>query len=406
MTPLDRPLVLVMVGLPARGKSTIARKMAWYLRWIGVEARIFNVGSYRRERLGPGQAASFFDPENPEGAAARAAMAAAALHDLLAWLGPGRVALYDATNGTRARRARLRDAVERQGGDVLFVVSECADDAIVDANIRQTKLRSPDYAQVDETDAAADFRARIAHYQRGWEDVDERDGSFVRLVDVGRRVEIHRVSGWLPSRLVFLLMNLHIAPRNLWLLRHGESEWNAAGRVGGDAPLTVRGARFAEAVAAWLPARVEGTPPVWTSTLRRTIATASGLPDSWPRRALGALDEIDAGLCEGLTYAEIAVRHPEVAQARAADKLRFRYPAGESYEDVIARLEPVIVDLERQRGDVVVVAHQAVIRGLYAYFAGLPAVDAPHLGVPLHTVFRLAPNAYGCDEERVSLDAS
>jgi broad specificity phosphatase PhoE len=233
--------------------------------------------------------------------------------------------------------------------------------------------------------------------------VVEADGSFVRLVDVGNRVEIHRVWGWLPSRLVFLLMNLHVSPRSVWLLRHGESAANAAGRIGGDTPLTERGKAFANALGAFLPGRLGGRPEVWTSTLRRTGETAAALPSDWPRRALGALDEIDAGACEGLTYAEIADRFPDVAAGRAADKLRYRYPGGESYEDVIARLEPVIVDLERQRGDVVVVAHQAVIRALAAYLSGRAAAEAPHLSVPLHTVIRLAPNAYGCDEERTSL---
>lgn len=43
------------------------------------------------------------------------------------------------------------------------------------------------------------------------------------------------------------------------------------------------------------------------------------------------------------------------------DKFTFRYPRGESYEDLVARLEPVIMELERQ-DTVLVVAHQAVIR--------------------------------------------
>jgi hypothetical protein len=45
-------------------------------------------------------------------------------------------------------------------------------------------------------------------------------------------------------------------------------------------------------------------------------------------------------------------------RARKQDKLRYRYPRGESYLDVIQRLEPVIIELERQRSPVVVIAHQ------------------------------------------------
>lgn len=42
---------------------------------------------------------------------------------------------------------------------------------------------------------------------------------------------------------------------------------------------------------------------VWTSTLKRTIATASRLP--FPKLRWKALDEIDAGICDGMTYAQV-----------------------------------------------------------------------------------------------------
>ena len=58
-------------------------------------------------------------------------------------------------------------------------------------------------------------------------------------------------------------------------------------------------------------------------------------------------DEIDAGECDGLTYEEISQRLPQEFSARQADKFRYRYPRGESYEDVIRRLEPVILDQAR-----------------------------------------------------------
>lgn len=53
-----------MVGLPARGKSLIARKISNYMNWIGVPTRVFSVASYRRERMGPRPWGDFFDPAN------------------------------------------------------------------------------------------------------------------------------------------------------------------------------------------------------------------------------------------------------------------------------------------------------------------------------------------------------
>lgn len=66
-----------------------------------------------------------------------------------------------------------------------------------------------------------------------------------------------------------------------------------------------------------------------------------------------------------MTYEEIAEKMPEEYAARKKDKLGYRYPSGESYLDVIQRLEPVIIEIERQKDSVCVVAHQAILRVIY-----------------------------------------
>jgi broad specificity phosphatase PhoE len=397
------PLVIVMVGLPARGKTFLARKIVRYLTWLGREAQIFNVGNYRRDRLGSQQPASFFDPANEAGRASREALALAALDDLTAWVtaGEGRVAVYDATNATRARRDAVEGRLANAGLRPLFVESVCTDPELVEANIRESKLSMPDYAGIDAEQAVRDFRARIGHYERAYEPLAEEQRSFVRLIDVGRRVEMNRVEGGLASQVVFFLTNLHITPRPLLLMRHGESEYNALHRIGGDSGLTARGQRFGAALSTVLPELVPSPPVVFTSTLRRTVQTASNL--TWPRTALKNLDEIDAGRFDGWTYDAIEANAPDDWSARKADKLRYRYPRGESYLDLIQRLEPVIVEMERRREPVVVIAHQAVIRCLVAYFTDQSMEACPRLEVSLHTIIELVPKAYGPVERRVEV---
>lgn len=397
-------LALVMVGLPARGKTHMARRVERYLRWLGYKTRIFNVGNYRRERLGSQQPHAFFDPDNAEGRAARREVAMAALEDLLEWFAQGgEIGLYDATNTTRERRTILADRMRAHGLSVVFVESVCEDEALIESNIRQTKLHMPDYAGSDPDAAVADFRARIAHYARTYEEVGEDEGSFIRVIDVGRKVIAHRIQGYVPSRLVYFVMNLHVSPRSIWMTRHGESAYNVDDRVGGDSGLSENGKRFAEALAAHV--RALDLPRqglrVWTSTLRRTKETAAriGVPiEEWR-----ALDEIDAGDCDGMTYAQIREEMPREHAARRDAKLTYRYPRGESYLDVIRRLEPVIVELERERRPVLVIAHQAVLRGLYAYLMDRAPPEVPYLPIPLHTLIRLTPITYACEEERIEL---
>ncbi|XP_010089515.2 6-phosphofructo-2-kinase/fructose-2,6-bisphosphatase [Morus notabilis] len=141
---------------------------------------------------------------------------------------------------------------------------------------------------------------------------------------------------------------------------------------------------------------------IWTSTLQRTILTASHIP-GFPKIQWRALDEIYAGVCDGMTYEEIKKNMPDEYEARKKDKLRYRYPRGESYLDVIQRLEPVIIELERQRAPVVVIAHQAVLRALYAYFADRPLKEIPHIEIPLHTIIEIQMGVTGVQEKRYKL---
>lgn len=114
-----------------------------------------------------------------------------------------------------------------------------------------------------------------------------------------------------------------------------------------------------------------------------------------------SLREIEAGVCDGLTYEQIKVRFPLEYRARQNDKLRYRYPRGESYFDVITRLEPLIFEVERQKEPLLIVSHLAVLRCLYAYFLDLPMEEVPFLTIGLNTLIRLDPKAYGCKEKRV-----
>ena len=79
IAPDNLKLAVVMVGLPARGKSYTARRIERYLSWLGYRTRVFNVGEYRRARVGAQLPHSFFDPDNPSGEQARRSVAMAAL---------------------------------------------------------------------------------------------------------------------------------------------------------------------------------------------------------------------------------------------------------------------------------------------------------------------------------------
>ena len=111
-----------------------------------------------------------------------------------------------------------------------------------------------------------------------------------------------------------------------------------------------------------------------------------------------ALDELHAGVFDGMTYEEIQAQAPEEFALRRDNKLSYRYPRGESYLDVIQRLEPIVQELERLRDPVLIVAHQGILRILYAYFQGMSRERSPYVSVPLHAIKTIHPHAYGLDE--------
>ena len=124
-----------MVGLPATGKTHIAKRICRFLSFFhDIPSQIFNVGDYRRQLFGDFLPADFYDPDNEEGLAARHTACDAALADLIAYMRQDgvRVAAFDATNSTRERREHVIKMLTESGLGVkrMFLESICNDDGV------------------------------------------------------------------------------------------------------------------------------------------------------------------------------------------------------------------------------------------------------------------------------------
>jgi len=125
----------------------------------------------------------------------------------------------------------------------------------------------------------------------------------------------------------------------VYLARHGQTEWNLAGRRQGqlDSPLTADGLDQARRVAGVMAyRRVDG---VFTSPLGRAMVTAELCSHDLgvPLIVVNDLAEVDHGLMAGLTNAEIDQAFPGQLELRSANKYSWRFPEGESYSDVDRR---------------------------------------------------------------------
>ena len=424
--------VLVMVGLPARGKSFIARKIRSYLSWLGIDVQWFNIGEYRRycarDTVGV-QSSSFFDPNNKITKKRRELYALIALVELEKYLngGKGQVAILDGTNTTKYRRRMIRDFFKRKNRPspdlnvkIVFIESICRDESIIEKNILNVKLRSPDYVNVLPEKAVKDFKERIKHYENMYVPLTEEDGSYIKLIDAGKKVIGHDVNGYLPSRILYFLMHLNLTKVAHFFTRHGESLYNTENRIGGDSPLTESGVKYSRSMADFMSLQPEfknGTMKVWCSTLKRCTETAKAFNDIEPNIHNGAckkfnvykwraLCEIEAGICDSMTYKQIEEKYPNEFEERRKNKLTYRYPQGESYKDVIKRLEPVIFELERATQPILVIAHQAVLRCLYGYFMDKSESEIPFLKIDLHTIYKLSPTDYSTEVDKFTFGCS
>lgn len=75
--------------------------------------------------------------------------------------------------------------------------------------------------------------------------------SYIKIYEVGKKYLVNLVQDHIQSRIVYYLMNIHVAPRSIYLSRHGESQLNLLGRIGGDSSLSVRGYEVSVATCAW-----------------------------------------------------------------------------------------------------------------------------------------------------------
>lgn len=441
----------------------------------------------------------FFDPQNEMSNEARTRVRKEVTDSMISWLKEaGQVAVYDTTNATVEMRKALSDKLANsftligpsRGPDAsppssakknnnqkaasvchLIWIECCVSDATtIERNFFESTYRSIDFKGLSPENAFSEFKKKETNYLKNYVGLEEqgeelnKQTSFIKISDTGKRIVLHNISGYLESKIVSFVLNIHTQPRVILLARHGQTEYNENDRLGGDSDLNDNGKKFGQNVAKfckyeedheWFLDRFSQSKEfactnfddakatvfdldlvsssssttaspvkpnnsnnnnnnkkvkierketsdlvIWTSTAKRSIQTAAPI-NSFVQVPWNALSEIDAGGCEGMTYMEIKTKMPLEYAERQMDKFHWRYPRGESYSDVVKRLEPVIFEIERQKKPVLVVAHRAVVRLLLGYFFGTPKNAIPYLPLPLHMVIKISSTRHGWHCEKV-----
>jgi tRNA uridine 5-carbamoylmethylation protein Kti12 len=233
-------LIIVLVGLPARGKSFISRKLQNFLSWSGHQCRTFNVGKYRRAVSSDTTncAADFFDLKNEEASALRQQAAELALRDMLKWLdqhepgssiGRDRIAIFDATNSTNQRRSWILEEstspIKRAGKPtgVVFVESICDDEELLRQNYLVKVRTSPDFVGMEEIDALEDLKKRVAKYEEAYETITDDSQSYIKIFNLSSKLMVNHIYGRMAKVIVPAIMAWNVGTRPVFLCRPGKT---------------------------------------------------------------------------------------------------------------------------------------------------------------------------------------
>ena len=380
----DEKLYIVLMGLPARGKSTLAIRLRDYFRKDGIAIRIFNNGNLRRRYLPllKTSISEFYSPQNTEAVALRKNIALMNMDRAKKYLNNnGRIAILDATNASRERRATIEKKLNDY--DLLFIECLNDDEDIMKITI-QEKIRLPEFAHLKDR-AAKEFLKRINYYRMIYTPL-KVERNYIRINSLQNMIMEEKRSDVIPfyDRLRDYLVTDEV--RNLFLIRHTETEYNIENRIGGDPRLTRKGEKQALALGRFF--KKKKISYIFTSTKQRTMHTAKAIASLQPDCRIIPLrefNEINAGICEGMTYEDIEQKLPHVFKKRGADKYNYVYPEGESYALMKSRIMEGIKKaffLNRHANNIMIVGHQAVNRMILSYFLYRREDDVPYIYIP------------------------
>jgi 6-phosphofructo-2-kinase/Histidine phosphatase superfamily (branch 1) len=114
---------------------------------------------------------------------------------------------------------------------------------------------APEYEGMSSRDAEIDYRRRVDKYRAFFEPIDmsgshpvESKWSYFKCDHSRQHFVVHNVRGYLPMKIANFIMNLRTTTHSFYLTRHGQSEYNSIGRIGGDSGLSAHGLAYARAL--------------------------------------------------------------------------------------------------------------------------------------------------------------
>lgn len=421
--PMVGSLIVIMMGLPGRGKTFISRQICRYFQWNGLPSTIVSAKEIRNE----------WKNSPPPSEKSVVIEVIRRVMQLIA--SSGGVAIVDGSHETVTQRNVIVREILKTGrikmNRIIFVEVIIDTPEVVHQNILQIR----DYT------APEDGEAFVEQYYKSIEECQLRyktlnpitdvDLSYIRMEDTSV-YSLNQISGWMPSRLAFMLHNLNPSPKPVYLTRSGEYVDLTYGRIGGNSGLTPRGIAYGEALLEYFTTELSkddllkvfcscATRATQTATLFSSIekqeediltametTPASSMSSECPSEGshklpfhcrvgyFPSLEDINHGDCEGMLFSDVKQIMPYTIKEMKADPYHTPWPNGECLHQVFnSRLEPHIHDIKASAYPVLVISHLPLLQGLHCYFVSPDGSDVvnPQLAykikIPLESVVKI-----------------
>lgn len=458
-------ILIVLVGLPATSKTLLSVAITRYTRWLGVRTKSFHVSEYRRKQ-GLEVPDDYFSalPATKEGMESRKKIFSTVFDEMLRFFleTKGQLAVYDALNIRRDERKDLEAKFRALNIKVLFIESVMTDNDLVARNIGMA-AQSADYKGLTKEKARSAFMRRLLVNKPLYEEISpEENLSYVKYINFGERLIVNNNRyGYLINKIVFFLMNLRDKKGCVYFARCGTSDND---KYIDDEVLNSDGLRYSEILADLVLDRINsrrlsrhGTPNssangstpvpdemgkkessliptmatlhrtasrgnhkmrqiadwdgadedsfvVWTAPRKRTYDTAKFFMDKGVViRQRFQLQQLHPGLVADLTDEQIKKKYPAEYSEYLKDKYHYRFPRAESYHDLAVRMEPLLLEMERMQGDILIIGHESTLKVLYGYLMACTCEELPSLSFPRDELIEISFSPFQNKAERIPI---
>ncbi|EDK43462.1 conserved hypothetical protein [Lodderomyces elongisporus NRRL YB-4239] len=450
-------IIIALAGLPGRGKTHLSVSLTRYLRWLGVKTHSFHLGDYRRASAEDDLTHDLFvpTPKSEKAHALREKVVNDCLNDILNFFknDKGQVAIYDAVNAKPEFRLQLHKKFTDLKVQVIFIESLVTNDAIVMKNIEEAARSSPDYNNWNYDKAYKDYSERIKalapYYQEMGLNEDENSLSYIKFINFGERIELHNSNyGYLINKVVFYLMNGSIKSGSVFLARcyKNSLDYNQ------DPPLDEDGINYARNLTNTLieHLRKDGKnyieavenkdsndllerkhPPelkreisveerqpalgvdgvsedslvIWTSVKKRTMDMTRYIKQKNINiRHRIQLSQKNPGIVGSLSEEEIEKQYPDEYAQYIKDPYHYRFSRAESYHDLAIKIEPLILEMERMSGDILIIADDTILKVFYGYLMSCSCYDIPTLDFKTDEIIEIKFNAYSNTAKKIKIN--